>query len=286
MLANSMLTMSLLGLYKDAHVSMKSLLKRCGCDDSFLEFLFPGVKVVISGQRAQPKSKPPNAKASAGEGEEEGEGKGEGGGEGLKGAGPSAAAGMGWATAVPAREDETQRQQSVVHYLPHFAAAAAAAAAAASTASAAGAASGQLRKGGKSTADNTLGLPPLDSRGRMRGGGQAGPSAPQVEKAWPSSAAELQRGVNDTWNAFQALMKGESVTIQQWKAARTILWKAAAALADASVEEEEEVILPWPSSAAELRRGDNDTWNAFQVLKKGFRVLGFRVEGLGFRVCQ
>jgi len=265
MLANSLLTMSLLGLYKDAHVSMKSLLKRCGCDDTFLEFLFPGVKLVISGQRAQPKSKPPNAKASAGEGEEEGEDKGEGGGEGSKGADPSAAAGMGWATAVPAGEDETQRQQSVVHYLPHFAAAAAA--------SAAGAASGQLRKGGKSTPDSALGLPSLDSRGGMRGGGQAGPSAPQVEKAWPSSAAELQRGVNDTWNAFQAQMKGESVTIQQWKAARTSLWKAAAALADASVEEEEEVMLPWPSSAAELRRGANDTWNAFQVLNEGFRDL-------------
>jgi len=274
-----MLTMSLLGLYKDPHVSLKSLLKRSGGDETFLEFLFPGVKLVISGQRAQPKSKPPKAKASAGgswaggsgagEGQEEGEGGG-GGGEGSKGAAPTTAAGMGWATVGPAEEDEKQRQESVAHYLPLFAAAAAAAACAASTAAAA---SGELRKGGKSTADSTRGLPSssLESCGGMRCGGQAGPRAPQVERAWPSSAAELERGVNDTWNAFQTLMKGRSVTIQQWKAARTSLWEAAAAVADVGVEEEE-VMLPWPSSAAELRRGANDTWNAFQVLTKGFMV--------------
>jgi len=276
-----MLTMSLLGLYKDPHVSLKSLLKRSGGDETFLEFLFPGVKLVISGQRAQPKSKPPKAKASAGgswaggsgagEGQEEGEGGG-GGGEGSKGAAPTTAAGMGWATVGPAEEDEKQRQESVAHYLPLFAAAAAATAAACA-ASTAAAASGELRKGGKSTADSTRGLPSssLESCGGMRCGGQAGPRAPQVERAWPSSAAELERGVNDTWNAFQTLMKGRSVTIQQWKAARTSLWEAAAAVADVGVEEEE-VMLPWPSSAAELRRGANDTWNAFQVLTKGFMV--------------
>lgn len=45
---------------------------------------------------------------------------------------------------------------------------------------------------------------------------------------WPSHAGELCKGVNDTWNSFQRLHKGRSVTSAEWKAARSLLWSMAA----------------------------------------------------------
>lgn len=44
---------------------------------------------------------------------------------------------------------------------------------------------------------------------------------------WPSHASELCKGVNDTWNSFQRLHKGRSVTSAEWKAARALLWSIA-----------------------------------------------------------
>ena len=56
---------------------------------------------------------------------------------------------------------------------------------------------------------------------------------PRQQKAaaiavWPSHPAELCRGINDTWNSFQRLHKGRSVTSAEWKAARSLLWSMAA----------------------------------------------------------
>ena len=48
---------------------------------------------------------------------------------------------------------------------------------------------------------------------------------------WPSHASELCKGVNDTWNSFQRLHKGRSVTSAEWKAARALLWSIAPAAA-------------------------------------------------------
>ena len=42
---------------------------------------------------------------------------------------------------------------------------------------------------------------------------------------WPTDAAKLSRGVNDTWNAFQRFNAGRSVTVEEWKAARQLLWE-------------------------------------------------------------
>jgi hypothetical protein len=44
---------------------------------------------------------------------------------------------------------------------------------------------------------------------------------------WPSHASQLCKGVNDTWNSFQRLHKGRSVTSAEWKAARALLWSMA-----------------------------------------------------------
>ena len=40
---------------------------------------------------------------------------------------------------------------------------------------------------------------------------------------WPTDAAKLSRGGNDTWNAFQRFNVGRSVTVEEWKAARKLL---------------------------------------------------------------
>ena len=45
----------------------------------------------------------------------------------------------------------------------------------------------------------------------------------QAVAMWPSTAAELIRGVNDTWNSYQRVNKGRSVTTAEWKAARAAL---------------------------------------------------------------
>ena len=37
---------------------------------------------------------------------------------------------------------------------------------------------------------------------------------------WPSNPRELVRGVNDSWNSYQRVNKGRSVTTAEWKAAR------------------------------------------------------------------
>jgi hypothetical protein len=44
---------------------------------------------------------------------------------------------------------------------------------------------------------------------------------------WPSHASQLCKGANDSWNSFQRLHKGRSVTSAEWKAARALLWSMA-----------------------------------------------------------
>jgi len=46
------------------------------------------------------------------------------------------------------------------------------------------------------------------------------------DESWPRNPCELQRGVNDTWNAYQIAHKGRQVTSAEWKAEREILWRA------------------------------------------------------------
>jgi hypothetical protein len=68
----------------------------------------------------------------------------------------------------------------------------------------------------------------LAVRGRRAGGGGGAggrggeKTGGKVLKAWPASARELQAGVNDSWNAYQAAHTGRQCLPSEWKAARQV----------------------------------------------------------------